>query len=140
MEPSLTQEEIALYLDSRALSDIGENRHIGDVDLEEFYELELNVDYILKRVYRKGWPTIQQIIEHLHNKHFETKLSTSEKIDAALRVAMLYGSIDGERHKTWVIDQMCRALLGEKYEDFIANAKSGEDGPDTYEWDVGTPP
>lgn len=64
----------------------------------------------------------------------------SERIEAALDVAVQYGGIDGEHHKEWVIDQMVRALTGDSYESFVANAKNGEDGPDTYEWSEGVAP
>ncbi|WP_198368420.1 hypothetical protein [Burkholderia ubonensis] len=60
--------------------------------------------------------------------------------DAALDLARRYGGTQGDHHKAWVIDQMCRALLGDEYEAFIRSAKSGEDGPETYEWDVGVAP
>lgn len=63
-----------------------------------------------------------------------------ERADAALEVALRFGGIDGEHHKTWVIDQMCRALLGDGYEDFVVAAKAGEDGPESYAWDVGIAP
>ena len=60
--------------------------------------------------------------------------------EAALRVLIRYGQIDGAHHKTWVIDQAVRALAGPYYDELIAAANDGEDGPDTYEWDVGIPP
>lgn len=63
-----------------------------------------------------------------------------ERIEKALEFAMRFGGIDGSHHKTWVIDQMCRALLGDGYEAFVQNAKAGEDGPETYDWDVGVAP
>jgi hypothetical protein len=86
------------------------------------------------------------------------------RIAKALDFALRYGGIDGDHHKTWVIDQMVRALTGspmvnyigtdchgQKYEcdvqgasdEYIAwvrNACSGADGPNTYDWDVGVPP
>ncbi len=67
-------------------------------------------------------------------------MSDRKKIEAALELAVRYGQIDGGHHKMWVIDQMVRALVGKKYDAFIAEANDGEDGPDTYEWDVGIPP
>lgn len=60
--------------------------------------------------------------------------------DEALDIARRYGGIDGAHHKAWVIDQMCRALLGDEYETFVADAKAGEDGPETYDWSVGIAP
>ena len=58
----------------------------------------------------------------------------------ALSIAADYGQIDGGHHKTWVIDQMCRKILGDDYEEFIKNNKNGEDGPNTYGWDTGIAP
>jgi len=63
-----------------------------------------------------------------------------ERIAAAMEFASRYGGIDGDHHKTWVIDQMVRALMGDKYEEWVAAQKAGEDGPDTYDWDEGIPP
>lgn len=64
------------------------------------------------------------------------------RISKALDVATRYGGIDGDHHKTWVIDQMVRALMGDplSYELWVRIHCSGEDGPDTYEWDEGIPP
>ena len=59
---------------------------------------------------------------------------------AAIEIAVRYGGIDGAHHKAWVIDQMVRILAGSAYDEVVANAKAGEDGPDTYEWDVGIAP
>lgn len=82
----------------------------------------------------------------------------------ALGIAAQYGQTDGAHHKAWVIDQIVRALLecpmvtrsttdyrGEPYEyetqgesemytDWIREYQAGEDGPDTYEWDIGIAP
>lgn len=64
----------------------------------------------------------------------------NEKISEALDMAFQYGQIDGGHHKMWVIDQMIRALTGEKYnewiEDYIYDKKTG----DTYIWDEGIVP
>lgn len=67
-------------------------------------------------------------------------MTDTEKINAAIELAVQYGGIDGDHHKTWVIDQMVRKLAGDNYDKIVAEAKSGEDGPDTYEWGVGIPP
>ena len=61
-------------------------------------------------------------------------------LENALRVLICYGGIDGAHHKAWVIDQAVRALAGDYYEELIAAANDGEDGPETYEWDVGIAP
>ena len=64
--------------------------------------------------------------------------SVSESL--ALTCAKQYGQIDGAHHKAWVIDQMCRYILGSDYEEFVTSYEKGEDGPQTYEWDTGIAP
>lgn len=63
-----------------------------------------------------------------------------DRIALALETALSYGQIDGDHHKMWVIDQMVRALTGDKYHEVIDQANFGENGPDTYEWDEGIAP
>lgn len=60
--------------------------------------------------------------------------------EAALDIAYRYGSNDGSHHKAWVIDQMVRALTGDGYAAFVASCCDGEDGPETYSWEVGIAP
>jgi len=92
-------------------------------------------------------------------------MSTSdERIAKALDLANSYGGIDGAHHKMWVIDQMVRALTGvpdekfigtdvhghryeytaqttnDEYAALVRNHRDGEDGPETYDWDIGIPP
>ena len=64
----------------------------------------------------------------------------SDRIADALNIAEFYGSCDGAHHKTWVIDQMVRALTGDGYAEWVRKRKAGEDGPETYEWDEGIAP
>lgn len=59
------------------------------------------------------------------------------RIGEALEIAVRHGGHDGAHHKDWVIDQMCRALAGTDYDQLVIEAKAGEDGPDTYEWNTG---
>ena len=67
-------------------------------------------------------------------------MTPEDRIEKAVELAVQYGGIDGAHHKTWVIDQMVLALAGERYEQIVKEAKAGEDGPDTYEWDEGIAP
>ena len=67
-------------------------------------------------------------------------MSDEEKIQAAIDLAVKYGGNDGAHHKDWVIDQMVRVLAGEKYEEIVREACDGEDGADTYSWEVGIAP
>lgn len=88
----------------------------------------------------------------------------AERIHKALAIAVAYGGIDGAHHKDWTIDQMVRALTGcpvleesakdcndipytyetqgesEEYLKLVADACAGEDGPETYSWDIGIAP
>ena len=61
-------------------------------------------------------------------------------IDDALLLIFKYGGIEGGHHKQWVLDQVVRALTGDVYAAWVAEAKAGEDGPDTYNWDEGIAP
>ena len=85
--------------------------------------------------------------------------------DWATHMIMLYGGIDGSHHKDWVLDQTVRLLkgtpmiislakwdngheeyrfrLGEatpEYHAWVADCCSGEDGPNTYDYEVGIAP
>lgn len=74
----------------------------------------------------------------------ESKPTTSDqgRIEKALELAIRFGGIDGDHHKAWVIDQMCRALCESEldYQQMVAAARGGEDGPETYGWNEGIPP
>jgi hypothetical protein len=65
---------------------------------------------------------------------------TSVRETEALRIIGQYGAIDGDHHKTWVIDQVAKALLGTNYAAWVVEQKAGEDGPNTYDWNEGIPP
>lgn len=91
-------------------------------------------------------------------------MTEKERIEKAIKLAVQYGGIDGDHHKSWAIDQMVRALTGcptvskeaidsagtsysydaqgesDEYAELVASAKDGEDGPDTYDWDCGIAP
>jgi hypothetical protein len=83
---------------------------------------------------------------------------SQERIQKALQIAFQSGGCDGAHHKAWTIDQMVRALTGcqieveikgyryeyqgesEEYKKWVAERCDGEDGPNTYEWEIGTAP
>ncbi len=67
-------------------------------------------------------------------------MNEAEKIEKAVELAVRFGGIDGDHHKAWVIDQMVRMLLGDKYEEVVKEACNGERGPNTWEWDCGIAP
>ena len=66
-----------------------------------------------------------------------TRKTDKQRIKAAVAVAVQYGGIDGDHHKTWVIDQMLRELLGETYDEFREDVL--EEGG-KYEWSEGIAP
>lgn len=63
-----------------------------------------------------------------------------EKVEEALNRAFSLSGFDGSWHKEYAIDQMVRALTGPKYREWVAKFEDGEDGPETYNWETGTPP
>ena len=75
-----------------------------------------------------------------HHCNGDLNVDKQEKINEAIEMAVRYGGIDGDHHKAWVIDQMVRILAGDTYDQVVADAKAGEDGPETYDWDVGIAP
>lgn len=67
-------------------------------------------------------------------------MTEQQRIEVAINLAVQYGGIDGNHHKAWVIDQMVRVLAGDNYKRIVADARNGNDGPETYEWDTGVAP
>lgn len=67
-------------------------------------------------------------------------VALEDRVQEAIDLVVRYGGIDGSHHKSWCLDQVVRILAGERYESIVEDACDGEDGPDTYEWDVGIAP
>ena len=65
-------------------------------------------------------------------------MSPNERIAKALEIAE-YGALDGSHHKMWVVDQMVR-VLADDYGEWVRQFEDGDDGPNTYDWDVGIAP
>ena len=82
------------------------------------------------------------IIEKSLDKIRSGKTISKDKarINEALSLISKYGGIDGGHHKQWVLDQVVRILTGDNYMAWVADAKDGEDGPNTYRWDEGISP
>jgi len=90
-------------------------------------------------------------------------MSGYDRIEKALEIAF-FNSSDGAHHKLWAIDQMVRALTGcpiivthafdcngspyvyekfgesEQYQKFVRDFNYGEEGVNTYSWDIGIAP
>ena len=65
-----------------------------------------------------------------------------DRISKAMDIVARYGQIEGCHHKTWVIDQVARALMGDKYPAFLKEMRGevGEDGEWGYAWEEGVAP
>jgi hypothetical protein len=67
----------------------------------------------------------------------ERKVADLEgRTERALKFVFLYGAIEGESHKTWVIDQVARCLHGNNYDAFVRQFE--ENGK--YFWNTGVAP
>lgn len=82
----------------------------------------------------------QRVIGDLCLPRVRELVALAGRVSEALDVALCCGGIDGGHHKAWVIDQMVRALAGDGYAAWVAAARDGEDGPETYSWDEGIAP
>lgn len=67
-------------------------------------------------------------------------MTDRDKIDKAIELGFRYGGDDGAHHKQWVVDQMIRLLAGDDYDRLVKESCGGDDGPETYDWETGTPP
>ena len=75
-------------------------------------------------------------VEDCLNKEIEELQSQKRK---ALEIIFDYSQIDGSHHKAWVIDQVARVLLGDKYEEAIEEYMY-YDKDECYDWDEGIAP
>ena len=57
----------------------------------------------------------------------------------ALSMIHQYGGTEGDHHRAWLIDQVVR-ILADDYNEWVRKHNDGEDGPDTYTWDIGIAP
>lgn len=65
-------------------------------------------------------------------------LPPQDRIEVALELAQRFGSIHELHHKTWLVDQMVRALTGNHYPLWVYRHNAESDDRDL--WEVGTPP
>lgn len=139
---------------------------MGDIPVvlgaDEQAQVDLAVDSILATPY----PNRTSVGAHVRllANHYEAQVSGLRLvIEKALEFA-INGQVDGGHHKAWAIDQIVRALTGcpmvwrqatswdgkpyeyeaqgesDEYKRFVADARAGEDGAETYSWDEGIAP
>jgi hypothetical protein len=53
----------------------------------------------------------------------------------AMNIIERFGGFDDGHHKAWVIDQVARALMGPRYDEWAASMAEGD-----YTWDEGIEP
>lgn len=82
----------------------------------------------------------QRLAKEIEETIEQAVLKSTERIDKAVDLAFRYGGIEGDHHRAWTIDQMLRILLGDRYQEAVRESCAGEDGPNTYEHDVGIAP
>ena len=82
---------------------------------------------------------IKNVLAELEQKDKRIK-ELEEERESVLDLIFEYGQIDGEHHKTWVIDQIVRILTKDKYNEWIKNYVYDEETGDTYSWDKGIAP
>lgn len=130
----------------------------GDLDLVEVFKLAERSDRSAKIHARK-------VIDYAGNPIPYGGMGPSDAIRVMHALAVIkHGVVDGDHHKMWFIDQMLRALTGcpivkvkatdvndksytylemgesPQYRIWVENFERGEDGPRTYEWDIGVAP
>lgn len=63
---------------------------------------------------------------------------SKSKIDTAVDIALRYGMIKETHHMSWVIDQMLRCILDDKYQQTIHEYNESDLEHDS--WDIGIAP
>lgn len=63
-----------------------------------------------------------------------------EKNNNILGLVFECGQIDGEHHKTWVIDQIVRILTENDYDKWVQHYEYDEATGEEYTWDIGIAP
>ncbi len=67
-------------------------------------------------------------------------MNCRERLIDAVLIARHNNGVERADQKQWVIDQMVRALLHDRYEQWVIDTEAGNDGPYTFHWDVGVDP
>ena len=86
------------------------------------------------------------------DKDMLVNVAFEKRIENALEFLSIWGQVEGNHHKTWVIDQVVRALCGcewnfndsffqnEEYKDWVSGYCYDDNHVMEYEWDTGIAP
>lgn len=66
----------------------------------------------------------------------------TDKDEIILNLIYLYGGVDGAHYKQWLLNEIVKTATEteEKYKKWINHYCDGENGPETYFWDIGIAP
>lgn len=106
---------------------IKEYRTFGDLYNSDFEDTE--------KIYKA-----LEIILSERNQDKKRIQELEEEREKVLDLIFEYGQIDGDHHKTWVIDQIVRMLTKDKYNEWVKNYVYDEETGDVYSWDKGIAP
>lgn len=69
------------------------------------------------------------------------QVESDDPVADALELIAEYGTVDGDSHKQWLLDQVVRILAGDGYEEWIRSLSDGLEEDDApIEWDEGIAP
>ena len=63
-----------------------------------------------------------------------------QRRDEALELARRFGHSQDRQHMAWLMDQMCRSLLGDEYPEWVAEIQAGAEGLNAVNWETGVEP
>lgn len=63
-----------------------------------------------------------------------------QRRDDALDLARRFGLSQDTENRAWLIDQMCRSLLGDEYKGWVAETNAGASGTRANIWEIGIAP
>ena len=116
--------------------------------IEDYPELEewcgRNVETFVAQVDEHGYANTGDVFDCYREKDVEQKLlemqatidAQQECISEVEKILFTSSQVDGSHHKEWVIDQIARSLLGDKYQSFIDEYTSNGE----YFWSTGIAP
>jgi len=111
-------------------------KEIKQSSLKAVYENDSSFRSSLDEAFNDGLSYTQALELAVTN----LSLAKEKQQNDAIGIAVRFGGFELAHHKSWVIDQMVRSLSGNDYEKVVKEARSGEDGDNSYSWDEGIAP